>query len=111
MGRATYLEVRQLYRLKQACRPIIDSFGRDIYLVGSVLDRPDYRDVDVRCLLPDEDYVNLERSPPPGRMRFLNAVISDWLSSVTRLPVDFQFQSITVANRDYDGKRNCLAVP
>jgi len=40
--------------LTGACRPIAAAFGGTTYLVGSVLQRPDFRDIDIRLILDDD---------------------------------------------------------
>lgn len=101
--RASYLQVRQMYVLNLACQPIRDKFG-GLYLVGSVLTRPDYRDVDIRCMLDDEVDFAIVHSG------FMNAAISDWLAARTGLPVDFQFQWTEQANKEFSGMRNAIGM-
>ena len=58
--RTMYLSVEDLWKLSNACRPIQDAFGGHmVYIVGSVLHRDDFRDVDLRVILPDEEYERL----------------------------------------------------
>jgi len=92
-SRHTWLTVPELYRLSTACVPICEVFGRPPYLVGSVLARRDYRDVDLRLILDDDDFAR--RFPDRISLRFLNALISEQLARTTALPIDFQFQSWT----------------
>lgn len=91
--RNTWLTVSELYRLSTACVPLCEIFGRPPYLVGSVLVRRDYRDVDLRLILDDDDFGR--RFPDSASLRFLNALISEQLTRSTGLPIDFQFQSWT----------------
>lgn len=119
--RAMYLSPQQHWVLNQACQPISAAYG-NVWLVGSVLERPDYRDVDVRCMLYDEVYAALFPDDPPespnaaswarfsSRIALLNTVISEHLIRVTGLPVDFQFQQVSAANAAYPGPRNLLGV-
>lgn len=97
--RAVYLTVEQLWRLAHSLRPVEDAFGGSTaYLVGSVLERQDWRDVDVRIILPDIDY-NRIFVPDPNRdlsdqfRMLMQTSISHMLSSQTLLPIDFQIQS------------------
>lgn len=85
------------------------------YLVGSAIERRDYRDVDVRVLLADDEFDRLfpGASPAPQHnalWSLLCASISDWLASATGLPVDFQVQRQTDANEQYRGERMPLGI-
>ena len=114
-SRSLYLSVEDIWRLSQAMRPIEEAFGGTAWIVGSVLERDNWRDVDVRIILDDEDYgrifhpvVNNEVGVPCGledqfRM-VLQTAISGMLRQTTGLPIDFQVQSKTEANY-YTGKR------
>lgn len=103
-SRVSFLTVPEFFRLDWCCRGLLDAFGHPPYLVGSVLDRPDFRDVDLRLMLPDEVYAAMFANK--YAQLFLNAVISDWLKAQTGLPIDFQFQDTTRANAEFPGKRN-----
>lgn len=100
--RAHYLLVSQFYALNVACVPIRKRYTH-VYLVGSVLERPDWRDVDVRCLLEEKQFALVDT-------RFINAALSEWLAARTGLPIDFQFQCIELANKEFAGKRNALGL-
>lgn len=117
-GRANYVAAPGFYNLNQACRLVNDAFGGSFgcYLVGSSLERRDYRDVDVRCILEDEAFDRLFRVRPQdaesGVAGWLNPLwslmctsISLWLSQQTGLPVDFQIQRQTQANAQHPGKK------
>src|SRR4051812_8055359 len=59
-----YLGVPAIFKLDLACMNLYQAFcvgGKygGIYLVGSVLERPDFRDVDVVCILHDDDFSEL----------------------------------------------------
>lgn len=54
--RASYLGVPEAFQLDQACLVLTDAFGPHVYQVGSSLQRRDYRDVDVRVILPDDEF-------------------------------------------------------
>lgn len=75
-----------------ACIPLWRAFGGSsggVYLVGSCLRKPDWRDVDLRA-------------------------ISHYLSAVTGLPIDFQLQRQTQANERYprleDHRRSAIGL-
>lgn len=105
MMRANYIGAPQFYELNQACRLLTDAFGHCVYLVGSSIERRDYRDVDIRCILDDAEF---ERLFPGARNRPASSAlwslvvtsISLWLSKRTGLPVDFQIQSMTEADAE-----------
>lgn len=102
--RASYLSPPQMFALDHACKPIAEAFGRTPYLVGSVLTTPDYRDVDVRLMLPDKRFRKLD-----SLVRiFIGITTSAWLSAQTGLPIDFQLQDTTGANLHHPGVRNPL---
>lgn len=104
--RFCYLSPPEMHRLDIACVPLKVAFGTP-YLVGSVNTRRDYRDVDVRLILDDDDPV-LADGP---RVRALNFALSEYLRAMTGLPVDFQFQSMTAANSgEHEGFRNPLGL-
>src|SRR6185295_7651429 len=113
MKRANWIGAPQYFQLNHACMLLAQAFGHGIYLVGSSMERRDFRDVDVRCMLEDQDF---DRLFPPDEMggarwSIMNVVISQWLAAQSDLPVDFQFQSQIKANRDYGGgKRSALSI-
>lgn len=101
-----------MYNLDLACSALVEAFcqgGGGIYHVGSSLERRDFRDVDVRCILPDEEFDQLfpggelsDRSPfRDARIMAMNVAFSEWLKKMTGLPIDFQFQCQTQANDEY----------
>lgn len=99
-SRHTWLTVPELYRLSTACVPLCEVFGRPPYLVGSAMVRRDYRDVDLRLVLDDDEFGR--RFPDRPSLLFLNALVSEQLARTTGLPIDFQFQSWT-ENLAFDG--------
>lgn len=110
--RANYLPPESLFSLHHACEEIMrayDSLG--VYLVGSSIVTKDYRDVDVRCILRDDDFdrefpKDVHGQRPRWRLTCLS--ISAWLRGMTGLPVDFQFQKQTLANAKHRGERHAL---
>lgn len=115
MRRANFVGAPQFFDLNTACRVIVDAFGPHVYLVGSALERRDHRDVDVRCILPDEEYERL--FPGASSPRYLCAAwsllcssVSLYLSRHSGLNVDFQFQKRTEANEEYKGARSALGM-
>lgn len=102
----SWLDVPTFFRLDAACRAVFEAFGTPPYLVGSCLERPDFRDVDISLMLSDEQYAAM--FPNKYAQLFLNAAVSDWLKAQTDLPVDFKFQDCTRANAEHKGRRNPL---
>lgn len=104
--RATQLSPPQMFALDQACRVVREAFGHTPYLVGSVLESGAYRDVDVRLVLPDEEFDALD-----SLVRiYIGLTTSAWLSALSGLPVDFQIQQQTGANLNHPGLRNPIGV-
>ena len=96
------------------CQQVHEALGGfGCYLVGSALERPDWRDVDVRLIMKDEEFAELfpaaghawEQDP---RWLLLNVSIAERLSKLTGLPVDFQIQPQTHANERHSGKRHAI---
>lgn len=118
MSRITSLSPHQMNRLSWACRPIRAAFGHPPYLVGSVTRGGAYRDVDVRTILSDEEWDRIIGSPPGDDgsahadplWALLNASISEWLSALSGLPIDYQIQRQTEANAAHDGMRSALGL-
>jgi hypothetical protein len=104
--RASYLTVNQAYNLNIACRPLA-LIGYGTFHVGSSLTKQDYHDVDLRCMLPDEQYDSMFGSDSgEAFLLFLNTAVSEWLAARSGLPIDFQFQRATEANETFKGRRN-----
>jgi hypothetical protein len=112
--RRCYLSTADLYRLDLACTTLFQ-FCREmdgpagIYLVGSVEERPDFRDVDVRMILADADF-DAQFGHSPGLWSLFCYAVSRWLADDTGLPIDFQVQRMTEANENHPGPRNALGM-
>lgn len=90
-----------------------DDYGGGIYVVGSCLERPDWRDVDVRFIMSDAAFGRLfpdagQHWEHDARWLLLTVAISERLSKLTGLPIDFQFQPQTHANEKHKGVRNAI---
>lgn len=111
---AHYLTTTAYFKLDVACIPLWRAFGENggVYLVGSVLRKPDWRDVDIRVILYDEEFDRLfpktDRFQENAQWKLFCISISNYLSSVTGLPIDFQIQRQTEANEQYSTKENHL---
>ena len=112
--RSSFLLLSDFERLEDWCRLVRVAFGAPPYLVGSALSRPDYRDVDVRVILPDARFDEWfgNRGTLAGtrrfrlRVRVVNRAFSVWGQQETGLPIDFQVQRQTEANAQFDGVRS-----
>jgi len=116
MSKPSYVGAPAIFALSQACQQLNDAFGGyGCYLVGSALERADWRDVDLRYIMSDEDFAVLfpnagqhwENDP---RWLLLTVAISERLSKVTGLPIDFQIQPQTHANERHAKPRNAIGL-
>ncbi len=89
-----------------------DYFGHVPYHVGSSLHSKDWRDVDVRLILPDEEFAALfganasaETNPKLGAITLAFAALG---KEMTGLPIDFQIHPQGWANENYPGGRSAL---
>lgn len=91
------------------------AFGKPPYLVGSALFGKDWRDVDVRLILDDDEYENMDlgKANLPhqnGKWVALCLAFSALGKQMTGLPIDFQIQQQTRANKEYPHPRSALGV-
>jgi hypothetical protein len=102
------LSPRMMFLLDEACAPIAKALDTP-YLVGTACTAREYRDVDVRVMLEDDEY---DRLADIGQQlpTFLGLAIGEYLASRTGLPIDFQIQRRTQANELHHGPRNPLGV-
>lgn len=116
--KASYVGVPAIFKLNLACMHLNDAYGENYgcYLVGSALQRPDWRDVDIVLIMDDEAF---KREFPLADLRslecdakwLLNSVaLSEWLKAQTGLPIDFKIQPQTWANERHKGPRNALGM-
>ncbi len=90
-----------------------DYFGHVPYHVGSSLSSKQWRDVDVRLILPDDEFDALfggpgrsaETDPKLGAITLAFAALGQ---QMTGLPIDFQIQPQSWANEKYPGPRSAL---
>lgn len=116
--KVSYIGAPACFALQQACQHVnqaFDSYG--CYVVGSALERKDWRDIDVRMIMADEEFYKLfPDAMPNGNWEFdsrwllMTISISQWLSKMSGLPVDFQFQPQTHANEYHKGLRNAVGL-
>lgn len=104
----------ECYLLKLFGAHVDQAFGHVPYHVGSSLtEKRGWRDVDVRSILPDEEYAayfgswrTSEHNAP--RRSVWELAWSTFGRKMTGLPIDFQFQAQTLANQEHDGPRSAL---
>lgn len=83
------------------------AFGTNPYHVGSSLISKNWRDVDVRLILDDNIYDELGLGDPDRQHKnpkwvSLCMAYSALGTKITGLPIDFQIQQRTAANKLYD---------
>ena len=89
--RSNYLTLVQLNTLRIQVQPLAAVWGPP-YLVGSSIERPDFRDVDVRIPLKAKHLQHLlERK---GGLKLQEHITSAWLTHAVGLLIDFQFQRL-----------------
>ncbi len=87
------------------------AFGHTAYHVGSSLNKKTgWRDVDVRLLLPDEEWAAMELGDPGdphrnGKWVAFTLAFSALGKQMTGLPVDFQLQQQSWANERYSHEK------
>lgn len=87
---------------------IADYFGHAPYHVGSSLFDKGWRDVDVRLMLPDEEFTrrfgtNRGTQTNP-KLAAITLAFSALGTQMTGLPIDFQIQPESWANENYGGE-------
>src|SRR5690349_2568512 len=112
MKRANYIGAPEFYNLNNVAMVLNEAFGGyHNYLVGSSIERRDFRDVDIRCILDDAEFDrifqhNSVNYSTNALWSLVCASISEWLSHRTGLKIDFQIQRQTDANKE-EGPRQC----
>jgi hypothetical protein len=111
VSRATYMQLADLALLNDWADHLRQMFPPPAFtpmLVGSALTRADYRDVDVRVILP---YDAWERLADVMDVRRLNVTLSLWGRTATGLPIDCQVQSQYEADNERKNPRRPLGNP
>jgi|SRR5665213_1053452 len=97
-------------KLQEFGSQVWNAFGSPPYHVGSsmpAVNKDGWRDVDVRMILSDEDWVAWglgDPHSPNGKWVALCWAFSEMGKSITGLPIDFQIQQQTRANKVYGGE-------
>ena len=108
--KADYLPRDAMYLLRMGCEEIEKAYPNvGVYLVGSALERGDYRDVDIRAIMHDEEF-DATFGGHGNRLGLTCMALSAWLKNMTGLPIDFQFQRMSIANARHKGPRNAMFV-
>jgi hypothetical protein len=91
---------------------VTDYFGHTCYQVGSSLTSKDWRDVDVRLLLPDDEFAerfgDVQGAEVNAKLASVTLAFCALGQQMTGLPVDFQIQPLTYANTTYPEPRSAL---
>jgi hypothetical protein len=106
--RECYVGSPGFFLLDQASLAVGLAFNSTPYLVGSSVERQDWRDVDVRVMLDDDEwerlFPGLAGNPRTNALwSLMCSAMSLILAQATGLPVDFQIQCQSVANELYPG--------
>jgi hypothetical protein len=108
--RKSGLTTLELHLLELACQPVWEAFGTgrsgSTYLVGTAQTGGKYRDVDVRTILPDNEFDALfgaEGRNGQALWSLMCFAIGRMLADQTGLPIDYQIQRMTEANEKYPG--------
>lgn len=102
-------------KLNQFGRECFEAFGAEAYLVGSATRSTEWRDVDVRVILPDDEFerqVGALTRPRCLNLRW-NALCLAFAArgrEVTGLPIDFQIDQLRDANEKYPEVRHALGL-
>lgn len=106
--RSSYLLQADFERLEEWCRNVRRIFNHPPYLVGSATQHSGFRDVDLRLVMPDDEF-DANWGDDPVKVRLMNRAISTWGQHETRLPIDFQIQRQTEAQA-FTGSRNPMGI-
>ena len=87
---------------------IQDYFGHTAYHVGSSVSSKEWRDVDVRLMLPDDEFERLfgeiRGTEVNAKLAAVTLAFCALGKEMTGLPVDFQIQPQSWANEKYGGQ-------
>ena len=115
-SRTLYIGMPASLMLQEFGSQVWHAFGTPPYLVGSALVRKDWRDVDVRLILDDDTWATWAFGAPGrehgnGKWVALCLAFSALGKQMTDLPIDFQVQQQTHANKLYPNQpRSALGI-
>lgn len=91
---------------------VFDYFGHVPYQVGSSLSSKGWRDVDVRLILPDDEFTERfgsnQSSQTNPKLAAVTLAFAALGAFMTGLPIDFQIQPQSWANQHHSGPRGAL---
>ena len=92
--RSTRLSVDQMRAIDHFADALFVMFPlmQGVALVGSSLTYDDWRDVDLRVVLADDHYADINNAMA---IADLNALISRWGQQMTGMPIDCQLQALS----------------
>lgn len=98
------------YLLRLYGAHVDQAFGHVAYQVGSSLtEKRGWRDVDVRLVMPDDEFADQFPGIVGSRSRRMHELAWTVLGErMTGLPIDFQIQMQSEANAEFDGPRSAL---
>jgi hypothetical protein len=86
---------------------VTDYFGHIPYHVGSSLHTKDWRDVDVRLIMPDDEFTarfGAVQNTANAKLAAITLAFTALGTQMTGLPIDFQIQPQSYANGVYGGE-------
>lgn len=95
---------------------VFSAFGQCPYLVGSALATTQWRDVDVRVILADDEYAAVFPGCDPRDEHRCAKWVAVCLAfsalgrEMTGLPIDFQVQQQTYANSTFNAPRSAIGI-
>jgi len=104
--RFNYLRQPHIGRVSIALAPLLEALNEhSAYFVGSVLERPNFNDIDIVIIMDDAKYDSLfgksGNTDIAAFSKWFNASSSELLRFMTGLPIDFRVQKMSVANKNY----------
>lgn len=116
-NKASYVGVPAIFQLELECKHINRAFnGFGCYLVGSALHSPNWRDVDIVYIMEDDEFDKLFPNAGENTCEFderwllFTVSISERLSRISGVPVDFKIQRQSHANKKHDKDRHAMGL-
>lgn len=103
-ARSDFIGMPHMPKLDRFGEIVFQAFAARAYIVGSALTRRDWRDLDVRVILPDDRFEQLFGAETDWRKNPRLAAVATAFAALanqmTSLPVDFGIDQMTEANED-----------